>query len=100
MAEHYVYILKCSDETLYSGYTNDLEKRLKTHNSGKGSKYTRARLPVKYVFYSKCRNKSDALKKENFIKGLKRSKKIKIINGEINLDEIFNSYLEKKSSKL
>ncbi|MGI5949915.1 GIY-YIG nuclease family protein [Peptoniphilus sp.] len=100
MSEHYVYILKCSDGTLYSGYTNDLENRLKTHNSGKGSKYTRARLPVEYAFHLKCKDKSDALKKECFIKSLERSKKIKIINGEEDLNELYNSYLEKKGSKL
>ena len=48
---NYTYILKCADETLYCGWTNDLEKRLEAHNSGKGAKYTRSRLPVELIYY-------------------------------------------------
>ena len=47
----YTYILRCSDDTLYTGWTNDLPKRLKTHNAGKGARYTRGRLPVKLIYY-------------------------------------------------
>ena len=49
--KHYIYILECSDKTLYTGYTNNLENRLKAHNEGKGAKYTKSRLPVKMVYY-------------------------------------------------
>lgn len=100
MNDNYVYILKCSDGTLYTGYTKDLKNRLKVHNSGKGSKYTRARLPVEYVFSFKCIDKSDALKKENFIKNLDRKRKIKLINGELDLEKSHNLYVKKRSSKL
>ena len=60
----YVYILECADKTLYTGWTVNLENRLKTHNSGKGAKYTRGRLPVKLVYFEKHNNKSMALKRE------------------------------------
>jgi putative endonuclease len=75
----YVYILRCSDDTLYTGYTNDLKERIKTHNLGKGAKYTRGRIPVKLEYYEEFENKSDALKRESKIKKYKRSKKINLI---------------------
>ena len=59
---YYLYILECADKSLYTGITNDFSKRIKMHNKGKASKYTRARLPVNYVFMKKIDNKSDALK--------------------------------------
>lgn len=96
----FVYILKCSDNSLYTGYTVDLEKRLKTHNAGKASKYTSARLPVEMVFSEECIDKSDALKKEHFIKSLTRENKIKIIEKKKSLQDLYNSYLiDKKISK-
>ena len=93
----FVYILKCSDNSLYTGYTVDLEKRLKTHNSGKASKYTSARLPVKMVFSEECKDKSDALKKEHFIKSLNRDDKIKIIEKKESLQNLYDIYLINKS---
>lgn len=77
----YVYILKCSDDSLYTGYTVDLEKRLETHNKGKASKYTRGRLPVELVYYEKLPSKGDALKREYEIKQMKRPKKLQMILG-------------------
>lgn len=77
---NFVYILKCSDGTLYTGYTNDLKKRLQVHNSGKGAKYTRCRLPVQLVYYEEYETKSQAMKREYHIKTLKRGEKIKLIN--------------------
>lgn len=77
--KHFVYILSCADGTLYTGYTNDLKKRLATHNSGKGAKYTRGRLPVYLVWSKELSNKSEALKEEYRIKKLKRSHKVKLI---------------------
>ncbi len=100
MSNHYVYILKCSDGTLYTGYTIDLKNRLKVHNSGKASKYTRTRLPVEYAYHSKCVDKSDALKKEIFIKSLNRKKKLELINGKLDLNKIYTLYIKKKSNKL
>ena len=82
MSEFYVYVLECADKTLYTGYTNDLDKRLKAHNSGKGVKYTRSRRPVRLI-YSECfESKSEALKREYQIKQLTRTQKLKLIYHE------------------
>ena len=77
---NYTYILKCSDDTLYCGWTNDLEKRLETHNAGKGAKYTRARLPVKLVYYEVFETKEEAMSREVKIKKLSRQEKLRLIN--------------------
>lgn len=78
---NYTYILKCSDNTLYTGWTNDLEKRLKAHNAGKGAKYTKTRLPVEIVYYESFEDKIDAMKREYAIKQLSRKEKLKLIQG-------------------
>lgn len=70
----YTYIVKCSDNTLYTGWTNDLEKRIKTHNAGKGAKYTKSRLPVTLVYYETFQTKEEAMRREWEIKHLTRSK--------------------------
>lgn len=75
----YAYMLKCSDETIYSGYTTDLEQRLNVHNRGSGAKYTRARLPVNLVYYEEFESKSEAMKKEAAYKKLSRTQKLKLI---------------------
>lgn len=75
----YVYILQCSDNTLYTGWTNDLEKRLKSHLAGKGAKYTRGRLPVKLVYFEEFEDKISAQKREYAIKRLSRENKIKLL---------------------
>ncbi|MBD7913931.1 GIY-YIG nuclease family protein [Clostridium sp. Sa3CUN1] len=80
---NYVYIVKCSDDTLYTGWTTSLEKRLKAHNSGKGAKYTKARLPVEIVYYEEFEEKKDAMKREYAIKQLSRQEKLKLIDGFI-----------------
>ncbi len=72
----FVYLLKCKDDTLYCGISNNLEKRIKTHNSGKGAKYTKSRLPVILFYYETVLNKSEALKREYQIKKLSKSEKI------------------------
>ena len=74
-----VYILRCADGTLYTGCTNNLAQRLKTHNSGKGAKYTRSRLPVKLVYKEELVDKSSALKKELEIKSLTKFEKQQLI---------------------
>lgn len=76
---NYTYILKCIDETLYCGWTNDLEKRLKAHNSGKGAKYTRSRLPVALVYYETFETAKEAQKREYQIKNLSRKEKLELI---------------------
>jgi len=73
-----VYILICSDNTLYTGITNNLERRLSQHNAGKASKYTRARLPVQLFYSFEVANKSEALKEEYRIKQLSREEKLKL----------------------
>lgn len=77
-----VYILKCSDNSLYTGYTTDIDKRLIDHNSGKiGAKYTRSRRPVKLVYTEKFKSKSSAMKREAVIKKFTRKNKLLLING-------------------
>ena len=76
---NYTNIVKCSDETFYTGWTNDLEKRIEMHNSGKGAKYTKARLPVELVYYEAFDTKEEAMSREWHIKRLSRSEKQKLI---------------------
>lgn len=76
---NYTYILLCSDGTLYTGWTNDLENRVKCHNKGEGAKYTRGRLPVRLAYYETFETKQEAMKREVQIKRLKRTKKLKMI---------------------
>lgn len=77
---HYIYILRCSDNTFYTGYTNDLNKRLFAHNTLEtGAKYTKARRPVILVYSEKFKTKSKAMKREWEIKGMRREEKVKII---------------------
>ncbi|OBR91775.1 MULTISPECIES: GIY-YIG nuclease family protein [Clostridium] len=76
---NYVYILECSDGTLYTGYTNDLDKRISTHNKGKGAKYTRGRLPVKLIYFEEYDSKSEALRREFTIKKMTRQSKLHLI---------------------
>lgn len=78
---NYVYILKCSDNTLYTGWTTSLERRLKAHNSGKGAKYTKPRLPVEIVYFEKFQDKKEAMKREYAIKQLSREEKLNLISG-------------------
>jgi putative endonuclease len=80
----YVYILECSDGTLYTGITTDLDKRLKTHNNGKGAKYTKARLPVVLKASFEAEDRSSASKEEYRIKQLTRKEKLKLINEQSN----------------
>lgn len=77
---HYVYILRCADDTLYTGWTTDVEKRVAAHNSGKGAKYTRARLPVELVYTEEFDDKVEAQRREYAIKQLTRSEKETLID--------------------
>lgn len=76
---NYTYILECSDGTLYTGWTNDLEKRVATHNQGKGAKYTRTRLPVILRYYEEFEHKEEAMRREYQIKQMNRKEKLKLI---------------------
>lgn len=79
---YYVYILRCKDDTLYTGSTNDVARRLSVHQSGKGAKYTRARLPVTLVHQETLLDRSAALRREAHIKTLTRQQKLALIEGE------------------
>ena len=72
---NYTYILQCADGTLYCGWTNCLEKRLKAHNEGRGAKYTKSRRPVVLAYYEEFETKSEAMRREAAIKKLKREQK-------------------------
>lgn len=75
---HYIYIVECSDKTLYTGYTNNLEKRIKAHNEKRGAKYTKGRTPVILKYFEEFDNKADAMKRECQIKRFNRIKKQKL----------------------
>ena len=78
----YVYILQCSDNSYYTGHTNNLENRLKKHNSGHGAAYTRSRLPVKIIYNESHPDRSSALKREIQIKKWSRDKKMALIKND------------------
>ena len=78
---NWVYILRCADGTLYTGWTNDLAKRVRTHNAGKGGKYTRTRLPAELVYSEELPTKREAMSREWHIKQLTREEKQKLIDG-------------------
>ena len=76
---NYTYILKCKDDSLYTGWTNDIRKRLENHRSGKGAKYTRGRGPLELVFLQVSDTKSEAMHLEAYIKKLSRSQKMDML---------------------
>ena len=79
MDKHFVYIVKCNDGSLYTGYAKDVEARVAKHNDGKGAKYTKIRRPVELVYQEMYETKSDALKREYEIKTFSRQRKLKMI---------------------
>ena len=76
---NYTYMVECSDGTLYTGWTNNIEKRIEIHNEGKGAKYTRSRLPVELKYYETFATKREAMQREYQIKQLSRQDKLKLI---------------------
>jgi len=78
----YVYMLRCCDNSLYTGYTNDVKRRENVHNMGKGAKYTKSRLPVKLVYFEMYDERSQALKRECAIKRLSKVQKEMLISGK------------------
>ncbi len=78
---NYTYILRCKDDSLYCGWTNDLKKRLTSHNAGKGAKYTRSRHPVTLVYFETFDTKEEAMSREFAIKQLSRQEKLDLIAG-------------------
>lgn len=77
---NYTYILECKDGSYYTGWTNNLEKRVETHQQGKGGHYTHAKRPVKLVYYEEFETKSEAMKRECAIKKLTRKEKEFLVN--------------------
>ena len=76
----YTYIVKCKDGSLYTGWTNDLEKRIIAHNEGKGAKYTKSRRPVTLVYYETFETKEEAMSREYHIKRMSRREKEKLLD--------------------
>ncbi len=74
----YCYIVECSDGTFYTGWTTDPERRVKTHNAGRGAKYTRTRRPVHLVYVEEQPDRTTAMKRERAIRALPREKKMKL----------------------
>ena len=87
MGNNYTYILKCRDGSLYTGWTNDLERRIREHNAGKGAKYTKGRRPVELVYYETFATKQEAMKREAEVKRLNREGKIELIHSQKVLPE-------------
>lgn len=79
MSRFFVYILRCSDDTLYCGWTTDIDKRVSTHNNGKGAKYTRSRRPVSLVYFEECADKHSTMSRECHIKQMSRAEKLKLV---------------------
>ena len=79
---NYTYILKCKDGSYYTGWTNDLNKRLQAHNDGKGAKYTKYRRPVQLVYYETFKSKQEAMSREYAIKHLSRKEKEELIQDQ------------------
>ena len=75
---HFIYILECADQTLYTGYTTDLERRVREHNSGSGAKYTRGRRPVELVYSEEYATRSKAQQREYEIKQYSRQEKLEL----------------------
>ena len=76
---NYTYIVRCKDNTFYTGWTTNIEKRIEVHNSGKGAKYTKSRRPVELVYFEEFNTKEEAMRREYEIKQMTRNKKEKLI---------------------
>lgn len=79
---NYTYILRCADDTYYTGWTNHLEERVKAHNTGKGAKYTKCRTPVELVYFEEFETKEEAMRREFAIKQLTRKQKETLISAK------------------
>ena len=81
---NYTYLVRCADGTLYCGWTNHLEERIKAHNAGKGAKYTKSRRPVALAYFEAFETRQEAMSREYAIKRLKRADKLKLLESEDN----------------
>ncbi|HUM84245.1 MAG TPA: GIY-YIG nuclease family protein [Lachnospiraceae bacterium] len=95
MKQNYTYILKCADGTLYTGWTNDIEKRLFAHNAGKGAKYTKSRRPVTLLYFEAFETKEEAMSREYAIKRFSRKKKLELACGRDDRKNFFSSRQQK-----
>ena len=87
MSDFYVYMVRCVDDTLYTGYTTDPQRRLAEHNAGDGAKYTRGRTPVELVYLERYDAQSTAMSREYELKQLRRAEKCRLIDGEVDADD-------------
>ncbi len=83
MTVYYTYMVMCSDRSLYTGYTDDLVRRIRAHNNGKGAKYTRSRRPVQLVYWEKFATKRQAMQREYAIKHWPRNRKLLLLSEDI-----------------
>ncbi|HCT90406.1 MAG TPA: hypothetical protein DF613_03335 [Lachnospiraceae bacterium] len=80
MSKNYTYMVECSDHTYYTGWTNDLEKRIRAHNAGRGARYTKPRRPVRLVYFEMFDTKEEAMRREWEIKQMSRSAKERLLD--------------------
>ena len=78
-SRNYTYMVRCGDGTIYTGWTNSLERRIAEHNSGRGAKYTRSRRPVELIYYEETPSKQEAMRREREIKKMTRKQKMELI---------------------
>ncbi len=86
MSDHYVYLLSCADDSLYTGYTTNPARRVAEHDAGEGAKYTRGRTPVELVHVERHDSRGAALSREHEVKSLSRAAKKRLVEGETGLD--------------
>jgi len=86
VTDHYVYVLECADGTFYTGYTTDLERRVREHDAGEGAKYTRGRTPVSVVHVERFGSRSAAMTREHEIKSLARAEKERLVESSTGND--------------
>jgi putative endonuclease len=82
VSDHYVYVLRCADDSLYTGYTTDVERRVAEHDAGEGAKYTRGRTPVELVHVESFGSRSAAMSREYEIKQLSRTEKERLVDAD------------------
>lgn len=95
---NYTYIVKCKDDSLYTGWTNNIEKRMEDHNSGKGAKYTKPRIPVELVYYEEFETKEEAMSREYFIKKMSRSEKLRLISSQSQNEDVHQNKMTEASA--
>ena len=85
---NYCYLLRCRDGSLYAGWTNDLDRRVRAHNSGRGAKYTRSRRPVELVYAERFETRREAMRREQELKAMTREQKLELIRADGRLHDV------------